>query len=214
MLTRSQSARLRLLSQREQTEAVGVEMILEAGRFDAIAGAEPTRAVSAFQLFQTPEAVARNMAERLACEIGGDAPWLEPSAGLGRLYRAGRAAGLRGPCSLAEQAPDCARELYTLTESDPSATLKVGDFLTMNLGRFGGILMNPPFQRGTDVKHIRHAMGMLTPGGVLVGLCYDGVKQNRDLRPIVDEWEPLPAGAFRSEGTNAGVVQILIRNPH
>jgi hypothetical protein len=90
-----------------------------------------------------------------------------------------------------------------------------GDFLQLSAydlgGPFDAIVMNPPFERGRDVKHIRHAAGMLAPGGVLVGLCYHGATQERELRPEVDTWDMLPEGSFRSEGTGAGVVMVTIR---
>jgi len=67
-------------------------------------------------------------------------------------------------------------------------------------------LMNPPFKMGADIKHTLHAYGLLNPGGVLVGLCYDGVKQNEKLIPLVDSWEVLPAKSFKESGTDANVI--------
>ena len=208
------SGKLRLLHLREQTEAVEETMADERARFARIRGAEPTRAVTADQLFQTPPVIAADMAALLCSLLGeraASAVWLEPSAGLGRLYRAGRAAGLKGPCTLVEQSPDCAAGLYALTEGDPAAMLRVGDFLALPWGsEYDAILMNPPFRRGTDIRHILHARTMLRPSGVLVGLCYDGVQQRRRLRPIADRWEPLPPGTFRAEGTGAGAVLFVL----
>jgi len=203
--------RIKLLHLQDQAHAVGSSMNEEARRFRRIAGAEPTRAVSSFNLFQTPEPLARRMADMLADRMLPDGRWLEPSAGLGRLYRAGRAVGLVGSVTLIEDAKDCARELYTVTDGDEQARLLVGNFLTMRPGEFDGVLMNPPFQRGTDIKHITHAAQMLRPGGWLVAVCYDGIRQGQDLRPLAETWEPLPAGSFRSEGTNAGVVLLTIQ---
>jgi predicted RNA methylase len=197
--------------QRETMEA-GREMEGEAQRFARISGAEPTRAISAVNLFQTPEALAARMAALLA---GCSGPWLEPSAGLGRLYRAARAV-YSGPITLVEMNPDCAGELYRQTRetsSDPGATLRQRDFLTCGVadlgGPFGAVLMNPPFKQGADVKHITHALSMLRPGGTLVALCYNGTKQRRDLESIAGTWEILP-GAFTQEGTRAEVALLTI----
>jgi 16S rRNA G1207 methylase RsmC len=93
--------------------------------------------------------------------------------------------------------------------------LKQRDFLTCwgdDLGGpFQAVLMNPPFKQGLDIKHIFHAYEMLAPGGLLVGLCYDGARQGMTLRPLVDSWEQLPANTFKAEGTRAGVVLITWR---
>lgn len=205
------AGRLRLLHLRDENEAVSDAMNAERARFQAIKGAEPTRAVQAFNLFQTPEPVAAMMAERLAELIPQDAPILEPSAGLGRLYRAARAAGLAGPVLMIEQAPQCAAELYRSTEGDAGATLWQRDFLSVDATPepVAGVLMNPPFKQGRDIAHTRHAFELMAPGGVLVGLCYDGVRQREKLRPLIDRWEPLPAGSFKSEGTGAGVALVI-----
>jgi phospholipid N-methyltransferase len=181
-------------------------------RFRALEGedAKP-RAVSAFNLFQTPEEIAARMVRALP-EIPEGGAILEPSAGLGRLYRAIRERYPSHQVELVEQSPECAAELYRETEGDVRATLKVRDFLDLEpVPRFAAVVMNPPFKMGRDVKHITHAAQMLTPGGVLVALCYDGVRQARGLQPLADSWELLPPGSFRSEGTDAGAVLLTIR---
>lgn len=197
-------ALLKLYQLREQTEAVGESMARERARFDALANGEPVRAVSSFNLFQTPESIADRMAAILGDVTGKRI--LEPSAGLGRLYRAVNQIGDVGEWVLVENSPDCCAELYRLNER-----LIQGDFLKCDEERLGGlfdlVIMNPPFKMGT-IKHIRHAMKLLKPTGRLVSLCFDGVKQNRDLRPIVDSWEVLPQRSFASEGTNASTAMV------
>ena len=58
--------RLRLLALRDQCEAVGKTMAVERHRFDALREAEAPRAVSAFNLFQTPEVIAARMVSAAA----------------------------------------------------------------------------------------------------------------------------------------------------
>lgn len=208
MLTESRkTGLLRLRHLQEHTEAHAEDMADERERFARLQSDESKpRAVSAFNLFQTPEPIADLMAARL----GQRSRVLEPSAGLGRLYRALRHRS-DCPCVLVEQSPDCFAELYRQTERDAAAQIIPGDFLAVEgLGTFDGILMNPPFKRGRDIAHIRHAATLLDRGGRLVALCYDGVRQNRDLRPICTTWEPLPAGSFVESGTRAGVVLLTI----
>ena len=201
----------RLLRLRDETEAHGVEMVFDRARFDSLARSSPAHAVSAFNLFQTPPEIADRMAALLPDTAGGVI--LEPSAGLGRLYTALRRAGHAGPVVLAEQSADCCRELYALTENDNAATLKQGDFLDMSSDPVDAVIMNPPFKMGRDIKHILHAFEKLKPGGVLVALCYNGVRQNKKLKPLADSWEVLPAGSFKSEGTAAEVALLtMIKN--
>ena len=201
----------RLLRLRDETEAHGVEMVFDRARFDSLARSSPARAVSAFNLFQTPEPIADRMSALLAGSLWPDSVVLEPSAGLGRIYHALRKVH-GGPVVLAEQSADCCRELYALTENDNAATLKQGDFLDMDI-KADAVIMNPPFKMGRDIKHIKHAFEMLKPGGLLVSLCYNGVRQNKKLKPLATTWEVLPAGSFKSEGTAAEVALLtMIKN--
>lgn len=200
---------LRLRHLQEVTEAKAEEMAAEAPRFERLADpASKPRVVSAFNLFQTPEPLAA----RLASLFPSFGRTLEPSAGLGRLYRAVRAVS---DCEmvLVDVAPDCCRELYLATADDGKATLVQGDFLTMGrerLGEFDSCIMNPPFQMGADVKHVRHALSLLRPGGRLVSLVANGPKQQKHLRPLASQWIDLPPGSFKSEGTGVNAAIIVI----
>jgi len=204
------TGKLRLLHLRDQNDAAGEAMSRERDRFARIAGEEPTRAISSFNLFQTPEDIAADMAATLAGLIPAGGRVLEPSAGLGRLCRSARRHGL-GPIVMVESSPECCAELYRQSEQT-GYRLVQADFLACDAGRLGGlfdgVIMNPPFKQGRDIKHIRHAFAMLKPGGVLISLCFNGVRQNKHLRPIVDTWQELPAGSFKAEGTAAGVALL------
>lgn len=189
----------------------GLEMDGEAGRFGALAsrhtdGTAP-RAVSSFNLFQTPPRIAAHMVELAAEHVPQPRHVLEPSAGLGRLFLPARERWPEARFTLVEESSACMAELYKF----PGAHLLQGDFLSLKVGQvFDVILMNPPFERGRDIKHILHARALLAPGGVLVGLCYDGVRQNKKLRPLCQSWEVLPAKSFKAEGTAAGVALVTM----
>jgi phospholipid N-methyltransferase len=203
------TGRNRLLKLREETEAAGVQMVFDRSRFDSLADpSNKSRAVSAFNLFQTPEAIADQMVSMLT--LSDDMTVLEPSAGIGRIYTALRRAGHAGPVVLAENSVDCCRELFNMTDEDKTAIIKQGDFLNMSM-RVDAVIMNPPFKMGLDIKHILHAFDCLKPGGLLVSLCYNGVRQNKQLKPLVDSWEVLPAGSFKKEGTNAEIIILTMR---
>jgi len=201
--------RLRLLALRDQTDAVAETMQHEQERFTALAAREAVRVVTAFNLFQTPETIADLMAR--TADIEDHHRILEPSAGLGRLYRAIRFRS-SAHVTLVEVAPQCFAELYRGTETDDACQLVQDDFLTCNadrLGTFDRILMNPPFKMGRDKKHIDHAMKLLRPGGRIVSLCYAGPRQQAAFKNVNGwTWIDLEPGSFRSEGTGASVAMI------
>ena len=183
-------------------------------RFERIAnrhenGTAP-RAVSAFNLFQTPSALAAELVA--AAEIEPGQSVLEPSAGLGRLLLE-ILKHEPGSVTAVEQSKDCARELFG---NFPGVRLMERDFLTVSpdqLGAFDRVCMNPPFKMRRDLKHVFHALTFLRPGGILSGLCLAGPIREQKLKPICDTWKTIPAGVFRSEGTGVETVLFTIKKP-
>ncbi|QDV49592.1 class I SAM-dependent methyltransferase [Gimesia fumaroli] len=204
-----QTGNLRLKRLQEHTEFKGEQLASECSRFHRLAQEDQApRAISSFNLFQTPEEIADIMVQ----ELGMRRRVLEPSAGLGRLYVPYREANPETEITLVEISPGCCRELYLLTENDNSITILQRDFLgTVGMVcYFDGILMNPPFKHGADIRHIEYALTMLAPGGRLVSLCYWGVKQKKRFANCDVRF--LPPGSFKSEGTNADVAMVVIDN--
>lgn len=172
------------------------------------------RAVSSFNLFQTPAPIATRMAQMIAGEEAGRI--LEPSAGLGRIYRALRETLLMpARIIMVEQSAECCAELRKTTTGNEGDRVFESDFLSISAfelgGEFDAVCMNPPFKMGTDIRHILHAFEMLAPGGLLVSLCYNGSRQNAKLKPMCDSWELLPEGSFKAEGTSAEVALLTMR---
>ncbi len=209
----------RLLSLREQTEAVAEQMATDRERFARLADqASAPRAVSAFNLFQTPAGLATRLAGMFEPRhlLFDGCRFLEPSAGLGRLYRAIRAVAPRLPAVLVDNAAACCCELYRATEGDGNALLFAGDFMVKTpgqIGRFSAIVMNPPFQRGTDVRHVMHARNFLAPGGRLVAVVADGSKRRELLGCHATSYTPLPPGSFSSEGTDVATAVVVFDAP-
>lgn len=203
------TAILRLKHLQEVTEAKAEEMDRERERFERLKDPESSpRVVSSFNLFQTPVELADELASQLplfdGCRV------LEPSVGLGRLYQAVRCRS-SCPVTMVEQSADCCRELYSMTRGDAESVILQRDFLQVDpaeCGRFDVVFMNPPFQRGTDIKHIRHARRFLAAGGVLVSICAAGPRQRRAFAEF--DCQPLPAGSFKSEGTNVETMVVRI----
>lgn len=193
----------------ETTEARGEEMAAQAGRFHRLAREDSApRVVSAFNLFQTPEPIADEMAAAFA----GFGRTLEPSAGLGRLYRAVRRVDPGCHVTLIDNAPDCCRELYHATEGDGAARLVQADFLALTveeLGEFDAVIMNPPFCRGEDIQHIEHALTLLAPGGRLVALCADSDRRRQQFADRCTRYRTLPPRSFKSEGTSVAAAVVV-----
>lgn len=168
------------------------------------------RVVSAYQLFQTPEDIAAKMVEMLPEDRGAI---LEPSAGLGRIYRAIRKRFPRRPVTMVDVAPQCVEELRGETSSDVESEVFCRDFLELTpeqLGTFSAIVMNPPFHNRSDIKHIKHAIEFLAPGGILISVCMGGEIRARELGKI-GSLSPLPPKSFRSEGTNVDTSIFVYR---
>ena len=162
------------------------------------------------QLFPTPKDVAQEVADLADIQPGERV--LEPSAGTGMLLGAlgGRMFGHnpeRGSVVAVELNRGLAERLVT---EFPLTTVINADFLDMVGGeeKFDKIVMNPPFEKGSDIKHIRHALGMLKPGGRLVAICANGPRQQAQLKPIASEWRPLPPDTFAGTGVNAALLVI------
>jgi predicted RNA methylase len=194
-----------------ENDATRYAMDEERARFDRIAnrhdnGTAPV-AVTAYQLFQTPPELARRMAE--LAEIDASTSVLEPSAGLGRLLDAIASREPRN-VTACEIAPQLCRHLYKREE----VRLLNRDFLTVDpaeLPLFDRVVMNPPFHMRADIKHIRHALTFLRPGGILVALALDTEHRAEALKPIAEQWERIDEGTFAKEGTRVACVLMKIR---
>lgn len=165
--------------------------------------------------FPTPPSLVHRMLE--AADIQAGHSVLEPSAGKGDILDAIRdnhpdanAVGIEPHGSL--------REIVAAK----GHTLAGSDFLE-HTGKYDRIVMNPPFERGADVVHVRHAYDQLAPGGRLVAIMSAGPFSRSDakatgfrdwLDQVGGEHEELPEGsfsgadAFRQTGVNTRLVVI------
>ena len=170
------------------------------------------KVVSANQLFPTPKELAARMVEEAGLPVAEPAlRILEPSAGTGAILDqiftyAGEIVAVEVNYSLA----DALRNRYQAVK------VQCSDFLECNgdLGKFDRILMNPPFENGADIKHIRHAVKFLKPGGRLVAICAGGPRQRAELMPLAESsggiWEPLEPGTFKESGTMVNAVLMTV----
>jgi protein-L-isoaspartate O-methyltransferase len=169
--------------------------------------------VTAPQLFPTPRELAERVADIADIKPGNRV--LEPSAGTGALLGAlgGRMFG-HNPESGTVHAVEINRQLAGRLQAEfPLTKVHCADFLefgTDDFVPFDRIVMNPPFSNGDDIKHIKHALTMLKPGGKLVAICANGPRQRAELMPI-GEWEDLPPGSFSSSGTNVNAALLVVQ---
>ena len=207
----------RLLTLQHENDSAAVRMLEAAPRFERMAqrhlnGTAP-KVITGFNLFQTPHIIAAQMADIIKAEVEPGARILEPSVGLGRLVEPFQEVEeLRARWVMVENARECVR---AVSQALKQAEIYERDFLDTTAQQLGGafdaVVMNPPFKMGRDIKHIKHAFNMLKVGGVLVSLCYNGKRQNDQLKPLADTWEVLPDNSFKSEGTGASVAMLTMR---
>jgi predicted RNA methylase len=164
-----------------------------------------------FGYFPTPTAVVARLVE--LADVPGNARLLEPSAGRGNI-----ASAYLGICFI-----DCIELLpenvaHLRKQSFDSVT--EADFLTIApTPIYDRIVMNPPFAKQDDIKHVMHASQFLAVGGRLVSVMSAGVlfrqdKRTTAFREFVDArggvFEDVPEGSFKSSGTMVNTVIVTI----
>jgi protein-L-isoaspartate O-methyltransferase len=169
------------------------------------------KVVSAPQLFPTPPDLAEKIVDMAGIEPHHRV--LEPNAGTGNIIKA---IG-DGPDKVAVEINyDLVTSLMRCGVS--GLRIEHDDFLECNgdLGEFDRIVMNPPFKNGEDIKHIKHALSFLKPGGRLVAICANGPRQRKGIVKIAEgaggnlNWQDLPTGVFKESGTMVNAAIIVI----
>ncbi len=197
----------------------------EAAKFKGLRDslAAGVKVVSAPQLFPTPPEIATRMVEAAGSMIGKRV--LEPSAGTGNLIRAVVQNATGFECvrevvavelnvSVASGLRDMRSKFVYTTESN--FRIVNSDFLECSvdeLGLFDFVIMNPPFERGVDIKHIEHAYKFLKPGGRLVALCAGGPRQRDAFESRAESYEDLSEGSFKEQGTGVNVAMLVMEKP-
>lgn len=127
---------------------------------------------------------------------------LEPSCGDGRILDELRARG----CNV------FGIEVHAVRAAEARA--KGHAVLTANFleqparPEFDYVVMNPPFYGRHYVKHVRHALDFLKPGGTLVSIL--PATAHYDHQELKGTWTDLPVGSFSEAGTNVptGILRI------
>ena len=167
---------------------------------------------AALQEFFTPSGIAEKVARY--ADIRRGTKVLEPSAGHGALAVIARDFGATVNC--VEINPESAQVL-----ENKGFFVINKDFLDFESPDFYDvILMNPPFAKGQDVTHIRHAYNFLSPGGTIIAITSPSWQFNSQKKfQLFREWfeevggvvlEELEAGAFKESGTMVKTLIIKI----
>lgn len=127
---------------------------------------------------------------------------LEPSCGDGRIMdvvreRGHRVFGIEYHTGRASEAKAKGHSVLTANFLDCPAKAE-----------FDVVLMNPPFYGRHYVKHVRHALRFLKPGGTLVSIL--PATAWYDHGDLEGDWTDLPVGSFSESGTNipTGILRI------
>jgi len=167
--------------------------------------------------FPTPATVGKRMVESAEIEEGMKV--LEPSAGKGDL-----ADVIKQETGIAPDTVETSSSLgdiLALKGYQPVAR----DFMEFE-GKYDRIVMNPPYEKGQDIEHVRHAYDLLEPGGRVVALMSEGSFTRSDKKATqFREWleevdgtsERLPAKSFTGKEsfrqTGVSVRMVVIEKP-
>lgn len=170
---------------------------------------EYARTKQDFGQFDTPADLAETVVDLADVRAGMSV--LEPSAGIGRIAAAARQAGAHVTCWEID-----AKRAEKLTDY----ALNIGDFLAAEpINAFDRVVMNPPFAKQDDIRHVTHAHKFLKPGGRLVAIMSASVmfrdnKLATEFRDFVSAnggtVKRLPDGSFKSSGTGVNTCIVTI----
>lgn len=166
-----------------------------------------------FGYFPTPPDVVGRLMEIAQIEAGMLA--LEPSAGRGNIVDALERAGAK-----VDAIELLGKNVEALIKQGAAVCVTEGDFLTMAPDPvYDRVVMNPPFAKQDDIRHVLHALKFLKPGGLLVTVMASAVtfrdnKLTQDFRDLVrargGDIEAVEEGAFKSSGTMVRTVIVTI----
>lgn len=160
------------------------------------------------QAFFTPPWLAKDvvhLADVRGCDV------LEPEAGRGALVTACLKAGAARVFAI-EKNKEYAHDIVG------AAAMYAGyDFLALSElwgGRlFHRIVMNPPFTRNQDIKHVNHALQFLAPSGILTAIMFAN-KDRKGFVNLIEKYQPqiidVERGAFKESGTDIPTLIVKI----
>ncbi len=176
-----------------------IQDIIESGECETLKDT-----IKKFQFFPTPNDVAEYLVE--LAELKETDTVLEPSA---------------GEWHIAEYIKVPKLTTIELDFSKCEILVKKGftpincDFLTFKWEWWDKIIMNPPFSKSQDVKHILHAYNMLEKWWILVSVASSSIKTRtgiiyEELKELNPEFIDLPEWSFKESGTMVNTVIVKL----
>jgi predicted RNA methylase len=182
----------------------------------AIASGKPVSTKKETQAFYSPAPIVDTMISHLGLGINPDLSGkaiLEPEAGEGAIADVLREHGANVVCVEYDE-----HSAGILAEKGHNVTH--ADFLqTTPCATFDYVVMNPPFTKGQDIKHVTHAFAYLKAGGTLLAIMSPAFTTNsshaaQEFRQLVNAFggivEHFEAGAFKESGTNVSTVLVKL----
>jgi predicted RNA methylase len=177
-----------------------------------LAATRVTSARQRDQWYPTPAAVVDELLAAAGLCPGLEV--LEPSAGEGAIAVAAAQAGCAVDCVELDGG-----RAQAIERAGVAREVRCRDFLAMPpRAVYHAVVMNPPFARNADTRHIQHALRFLRPGGVLAAVMGGGLESRTDraarkIRSLADGIWPLPEGSFHESGPDIDTVLVVIRAP-
>lgn len=186
---------------------------------EALSGGKVVDEKQSFQFFETPE----NLAERMVAMANMSAKHtvLEPSAGKGAIIKAIQRSYPGITVFACELNPKMSDELTKMAR----VAVLGRDFMDVTT-KFDRIIMNPPFNVGQDIQHVRHAYDLLNTGGRIVAITSRSwIAGNNKKTEAFRNWldglvssgnasiQTIEEGSFKDSGTMVGTMLLTICKP-
>jgi predicted RNA methylase len=182
-----------------------------------LAGDRVVSATEADQWFPTPPAIVKRLVDLAELTAGMEV--LEPSAGEGAIAEAVTALGCLVDCIEL----NAGRAATLETRNNAVRLVTCADFLTVTpRAVYDRVVMNPPFAKLADARHVLHALKFVRPGGLLVSVMGNGITYRSDgssarIRDMASKPGgaiiPLAAGSFHDSGTDIATVIVVLPVP-
>ncbi|MBE7174596.1 MAG: methyltransferase [Williamsia sp.] len=207
-----------------KTQAIVFADLADLAHVDAIINGGSQNPAKDYQFFPTPDALGDYLVDLITADLEEGDRVLEPSAGDGALIKAFWRKFPEHSVEAFELWERNQRKLRQLESEEGARVHLVGeDFLAADPAdypKYKLILANPPFAQNQDIRHVRHMLKFLAPGGQLVTImsrhwhfASDALSESwKSLVKGASKFiicEDIEAGSFTESGTQVATCLIV-----